>query len=108
MTDSDKAKTTISRDEIMRLATLAKLSLTDQETELYQKQLSSIIGYINKLKELDTTSVEPTNQVTGLENVLGDDEIDSSRTFDQDQAVSNKKQIKDGKFEVGAVFENNE
>lgn len=108
MTDSTDTKITISQDEIMRLATLAKLKLTDEETELYQKQLSSIIGYIDKLKELDTSSVEATNQVTGLENVLRTDEIIAGNSFTQDEATSNMDNTKGGKFEVNAVFESSE
>lgn len=98
----------LTNDEIIHLAKLAKLSLTDKEIELYKSQLSSIIGYIGKLNELDTSSVLPTNQVTGLENVLREDEIEEARIVPHDKAVSNKKEIKNGMFEVNAVFEDNE
>lgn len=49
----------ISRDDVLRVAELAHLELTDAEVETYLHQLDSILTYIGKLNELDTSRVEP-------------------------------------------------
>ena len=59
--------TTISTSDIQHLASLSSLALADNEVDGLRQDLEKIITYIEKLKELDTTDVEPTYQVTGLE-----------------------------------------
>lgn len=66
---------TITTDDVRHLAQLSKLQLSDSEITDLQVDLANILGYINKLSELNTDGVEPTYQVTGLENVWRDDEI---------------------------------
>jgi aspartyl-tRNA(Asn)/glutamyl-tRNA(Gln) amidotransferase subunit C len=63
----------ISKEEIEHIASLARLSLTEKEKELFGSQLSSILDYMEKLNELDTKTVEPTSHVLPLSNVLRDD-----------------------------------
>jgi len=53
----------ISREDVVRVAELAYLDLSDTELETYRKQVDEILEYIEKLNELDTTSVEPMAQV---------------------------------------------
>ena len=53
----------ISREDVLRTAELAYLDLSEAELETYQKQLDSILEYIGKLNELDTSKVEPMAQV---------------------------------------------
>jgi aspartyl-tRNA(Asn)/glutamyl-tRNA(Gln) amidotransferase subunit C len=53
----------ISREEVLRVAELAHLELTEAEVETYRRQLDSILTYIEKLNELDTSAVEPMAQV---------------------------------------------
>jgi aspartyl-tRNA(Asn)/glutamyl-tRNA(Gln) amidotransferase subunit C len=67
--------TQITRDDVLHLAQLSSLELSEAEINDLQKDLGNIIGYINKLSELDTTGVEPTYQVTGLSNIWRDDEV---------------------------------
>lgn len=66
---------TISKDDVQRLAMLSSLHLSGDETDRLQRDIDMIVGYINQLRELDTTGVEPTYQVTGLENVWREDEV---------------------------------
>lgn len=63
----------LSKEEIQHIAKLARLELTDAELEKYGSQLSAVLSYIDQLKEVDVKGVEPTAQVTGLENVLRED-----------------------------------
>jgi aspartyl-tRNA(Asn)/glutamyl-tRNA(Gln) amidotransferase subunit C len=53
----------ISREDVLRVADLAYLDLTDAELEMYRKQIDEILEYIGKLNELDTSSVQPMAQV---------------------------------------------
>jgi len=67
--------TQISRDDVRHLAQLSSLQLSDQEADDLQKDIESILSYVQQLGELDTTGVEPTYQVTNLENVWRDDAV---------------------------------
>lgn len=88
---------------VSHIAKLANLPLSDEETKKFDKQLSEVLQYIEKLNELDTKNVEPTSQVTGLENVLRSDETASSLT--QEQALSNAPKQYNGFFEVKGILE---
>ena len=67
--------TNISTSDIQHLASLSSLALADDEVDGLRQDLENIIGYIKQLGELDTAGVEPTYQVTGLENVWREDEV---------------------------------
>lgn len=71
---------TISKDDVLKLATLARLNLTKEEVEKYQKELGSIFEYVEKLQTIDTEGVEPTYQVHGLNNVTRNDELIDYKT----------------------------
>ncbi|MBU1350095.1 Asp-tRNA(Asn)/Glu-tRNA(Gln) amidotransferase subunit GatC, partial [Patescibacteria group bacterium] len=60
----------LNQKQIQHIANLARLELTEEELKKYSNQLSDILSYINQLKEADTTNVEPTAQVTGMENIF--------------------------------------
>lgn len=68
--------TEISRDDVLRLAQLSSLALDDQEITDLQTDIGNILGYIEQLSQVDTSGVEPTYQVTDLENVWRTDTID--------------------------------
>ncbi len=63
----------ITNDDVLQIAKLSRLNLNNEEVNLFIKQLNDILGYIDKLNELDTVSVEPTSHVVPLNNVLRDD-----------------------------------
>lgn len=65
----------ISKDDVVYLARLSNLSLTDDEVESLQGDLANILDYVGQLSSLDTEGVEPTYQVNGLENVDRPDEV---------------------------------
>lgn len=67
--------TSISKDEVARLATLSNVTLANDEIDDLTADLQGILEYIQQLNELDVEGVEPTYQVTGLENVGRDDEV---------------------------------
>ena len=59
----------------MKLARLARLTITDEEIEKYRAELSEILRYVEQLQNADVDGLEPTSQVTGLKNVMREDEI---------------------------------
>lgn len=67
--------TTLSRDDVLKLARLARLELTEDEIEEYRKELSGILQYVEQIQNTDVTGLKPTTQVTGLTNVMREDEV---------------------------------
>jgi aspartyl-tRNA(Asn)/glutamyl-tRNA(Gln) amidotransferase subunit C len=65
----------LSRDDVLKLALLSRLKLTDEEIERFRGDLSSILEYVEVLNNVDTSGLEPTYQVTGLKNVMRSDKV---------------------------------
>jgi len=65
----------LSRDDVLHLAELARISLSDDEVEEFSSELSAILQYVEQLSNVDVSGLKPTNQVTGLTNVMRDDEV---------------------------------
>ncbi|HYH36504.1 MAG TPA: Asp-tRNA(Asn)/Glu-tRNA(Gln) amidotransferase subunit GatC [Candidatus Saccharimonadales bacterium] len=65
----------LTRDDVLKLAQLARLELTDEEVEQYSSELTEILRYVEQLSAVDVEGLEPTNQVTGLTNVTREDEV---------------------------------
>ena len=65
----------ISKDDVLKVANLARISLSDEELKLFSGQLESILGFIDKLKTLDISNTEPTSHVLGVSNVLRPDKL---------------------------------
>ncbi len=63
----------ISRDDVLKLAQLARLSLSDDEVEQFLIELREILLYVEQLKSVNVDNLAPTDQVTGLVNVMRDD-----------------------------------
>ena len=66
---------TLSRDDVLKIAKLARLQLTDSEIDEYSTELSAILQYVEMLQTIDVTDLKATNQVTGLVNVTRADEV---------------------------------
>jgi aspartyl-tRNA(Asn)/glutamyl-tRNA(Gln) amidotransferase subunit C len=65
----------LTPDQVRHIAKLARLRLSDAEVEKFATEMTSILKYIDMLKEVDTNGVEPTAQVTGLHNAFRDDVV---------------------------------
>jgi aspartyl-tRNA(Asn)/glutamyl-tRNA(Gln) amidotransferase subunit C len=63
----------ITRDEVLHVAGLARLDLTDEEVARFQEQLSAILGAVSKVSELDLTDVPPTAHPLEIQNAWADD-----------------------------------
>lgn len=73
---------TIDTRQVERIAGLARLHLTEPEKEMFLSQLQGILDYVEKLRELDTSGVEPTSHVLALHNVFRVDERRESLPLD--------------------------
>ena len=89
--------------DVGHVARLANLTLSKREQDKFGKQLSEILSYVEKLKEIDTKNVETTSQVTGLENVTREDE--ATPPLSQEEVLSNTKSRHNGFFRVKAILD---
>lgn len=80
----------LTKEEVEKVALLARLRLSDNELASMTQQLSQVLGYIEQLEELDTTDVEPMVHAVELENVLVDDVLVDSLPRDKALAASPK------------------
>ena len=88
----------ITREEVDRIAKLARLSLGDGEAEAMTRQLDDILGYVAQLQNLDTAGVEPTSQVGAAETPMREDEPRPS--LEQSEALANAPKSAGGGFVV--------
>lgn len=88
----------LSRDDVLKLARLARLRLTDDEVSRYQKELTSILEYVQQLEGIDLNAYEPTSQVTGLTNVMRPDE--KQMQADQSELLKNLPDRQDDYIKV--------
>lgn len=63
----------LTKKEVQHIAGLARVGLDEKEIEKYREDMSSILDWVEQLKEVDITGVEPTAHITGLENVARED-----------------------------------
>ncbi len=93
----------LSREEVLHIALLARLGLTDAEVDVFREQLSNILENFEILQQIDTDNIPPTAQSITLQNVVSDDKIASSLT--QEQVLANAPQREENFFKVRAVLE---
>jgi len=93
----------VSDLDVAYVARLARLSLTDQETELFQKQLGDVLKYAEKLREVDVTHVEAAAHALPIFNVFREDA--PRDWFTAQQALSNAPRQANGLFIVPKVVE---
>ncbi len=94
----------LSTEDVRAIADLARLDLSDEEVQLYQQQLSAILGYFQKLEELDTSHIDPTSSVLPLTNVLRPDLAGAALPLDD--VVANAPDSDGEQFRVRAVLDN--
>ncbi len=75
----------LSKPEVEHIAYLARLQLGAEEIETITQQLNSILGYMEKLSELDTSGIEPTTHTLHLSNAFREDKVLPS--LDRDEAL---------------------
>lgn len=90
--------------DVLHVAKLANLPITNAEKSKFEKQLEETIDHIKNLNEIDTKDVIPTSHVTGLENITREDEVKPSLT--QEEALQNTKSQYKGFFKVKGILDN--
>ncbi|MCK5416154.1 Asp-tRNA(Asn)/Glu-tRNA(Gln) amidotransferase subunit GatC [Candidatus Parcubacteria bacterium] len=94
----------LEKEEIQKIADLARLDLSEEEKEKYGNQLSDILSYIDQLSEVDVEGVEPTAQVTGLENVYREDEVKVWDDEERQNALNQAPELEDGQVKVRRIL----
>lgn len=98
----------ITKKEVEHIARLARIKLGEKEKEKMASELGAILGYIDKLKEVNTEGVEPISNITGMENVLRKDEPMkkplAEQAADAMKLVKMTPESKDNFVKVPAVF----
>jgi aspartyl-tRNA(Asn)/glutamyl-tRNA(Gln) amidotransferase subunit C len=90
----------ISRDEVVHVARLARLALTEEELDRFAGQLDAILEAVGKVAELDLSGVEPTLHPLALANVWAEDE--PRPCLSVEEALTNAPEAEDGAFRVPA------
>ena len=93
---------TLSKEDVQRVSLLARLKLDDNELDTMTNQLGQIVGYVDKLSELDTDGVEPMAHALDLTNALVEDEPHES--LPREKALQNAPRSDDECFRVPAVL----
>ena len=93
----------LTPDEVLHIARLARISLTEADVSRFTAQLSGILEHFAALSTLNTDGVEPTTQPVPLYNVMRADSVASSRS--RSEALANAPEQEDGLFRVRAVLE---
>ncbi len=88
----------ISKQEVLKVARLARLELTDDEVAKFQEQLSAILDAVSKVSELDLSDVPPTAHPLEIQNAWGEDHVELS--LGHDDVFSNAPDREDDLFRV--------
>lgn len=93
----------ISKEEVLHIAALSRLNLTDKELEKYTTDLSNIVDYANELATIDIEGVKPTAHILDIKNVFREDNVDSS--YDREKILQNAPTKAAGCITVPKVVE---
>ena len=88
----------ISDEDVLHVARLARLTLSDDEVKRTAEQLSAILGHVDALRELDLTGVPPTAHALQMENVTRPDKPRPS--WPRDEVLAGAPAVQDGMFRV--------
>ncbi len=94
----------LSEDQIKHIAKLARLELSEAELKKYGSQLSDVLSYVDQLREADVDGVEPTAQVTGLENIFREDAVEEWDGVERMAALDQAPDTEDGQVKVKRVL----
>ena len=93
----------ISPQEVEKIGKLAKITLSKEEVKKMSKDLTAVLDYVEKLDEVNTDKVEPTNQVTGLLNIRRKDKVDYD--FEQSDMLESAPEVEGDLIKVKKIFD---
>lgn len=96
----------LSRQDVEKIAALARLDLTEAEKALYQEQLSAVLAYAERLSELEIDDVPPTASAVPMTNVLREDEIEPSMPLAD--TLYNAPEAEQDQFKIQPVFDDDQ
>ncbi|HHV65447.1 MAG TPA: Asp-tRNA(Asn)/Glu-tRNA(Gln) amidotransferase subunit GatC [Peptococcaceae bacterium] len=91
----------ITEKDVEQLATVSRLELTAEDVSAYTKYLNTALDYMDKLKKLDTSKVEPAQQVLPVKNVFREDTVEAS--LEKELALANAPEVEEGSFKVPRI-----
>ena len=94
----------LTKEEVIKVAKLARIALTDAEVEKFQKELSTVLDYVEELKQVDVSGLEEVSQVTGLVNVQREDKAVIIDEEMRQAIFKNAPEMKDGYYKVKAIL----
>lgn len=95
----------LTKNDVLHVAQLSNLQLTEEEIEKFTSQLTQIVEFVGELSEVDTSGVDDSVNVTGLTNVMAEDEINVINTLPVDKATSATNRTHNDLFMVPAILE---
>jgi len=95
----------LTKEEVEHVAYLARLSLTEEEKEMFTEQLNRILEAFAELQELPTDDVEPLSHIIPLENVFAEDEGEDWQSLPVEEALANAPEREDNYFVVPRIIE---
>ena len=94
----------LSRKQVQKIASLARIELNEEELGRFSKELSDILNFVEKLNEADTEEVEPVAHISGAKNVMREDRIAEYGKDTKEAIINNFPEKKDRFDKVKAVF----
>ena len=94
----------LTREEILHVAGLARIGVNEKDIEKYQKDLSAVLDYFNKLSELDVDGVEPIGHITGMQDAVRSDMVRDFPEALKQIILANAPELKDGQIKVKSVL----
>lgn len=92
----------LTKEEVIKIAKLSRIALTEAEVEKFQKDLSRVLDYVEELKQVNVEGLEEVTQVTGLVNVQREDKVEISEIVED--IYKNAPAMKDGYYKVKAIL----
>ncbi len=94
----------LTREDVLKLAQLSRLKLSDEEVLRFQDEITEILQYVEKLQSVDLAGVDPTYQVSGLSNVMREDAVYDYGVKAED-LLKNATVAEDGHIQVKRIIE---
>ena len=96
-------KASTNKIDVAYVANLCRLHLTNQETQIFQDQLEQIVGYVQKINQIDLTGIEPTSHACLMQNVFREDE--NKPGLDRKTVLENAPLTANNQFKVPKIME---
>jgi len=96
----------ITIEEVKKIAKLARIDLNEKEEKMHAETISVVLDYMKILDEVDTTNIEATSQVTGLENIVRDDVVNECEY--SDKLIKQMPDVEHDRLKVPGVFDNSD